>query len=466
MQGMDSKYDKPLQNGLKNMKPKATPTSPFDLFRAHFHQILNLDHELCRLANVIDWSGFDRQFADCYSEDMGRPGNAIRLMVGLHYLKHAFDESDESVVARWVENPYWQYFCGYDYLQHDCPIHPTSLVKWRQRVGVQRLETLLAETLRLALEFNQVTPQQLGKVTVDTTVQEKAIAFPTDARLYTKMLLRLVNLAKRQGLRLRQSYVRKAPQVLKQQGRYTHAKQFKRSRRCTKTLHTLLGRVVRDIRRKAQSLDERLVTFLERADQLLTQTQKSKDKLYSIDAPEVECISKGKAHKRYEFGCKVSVALTNEKNWILGVQALHGNPYDGHTLAGAIAQVERITGRDVKEAFVDKGYRGHDYTGAAQVYITGQRGQEPAGEALRKRKKRRSAVEPKIGHLKSDNRMGRNFLKGAMGDQINALLAGIGANLRKLLAAFWPALREKLQKIGYRFRIYCAAADLRKAMVA
>jgi|FrelakmetLWP11LW_1041352.scaffolds.fasta_scaffold17336_1 IS5 family transposase len=448
------------------MKPKTTPTSQFDLFRARFTQILNLDHELCRLADVIDWSRFESQFADCYSEDMGRPGNAIRLMVGLHYLKHAFDESDESVVARWVENPYWQYFCGYDYLQHDCPLHPTSLVKWRQRVGVERLETLLAETLRLALEFEQVTVQQLRKVTVDTTVQEKAIAFPTDARLYTKMLLRLVNLAKRQGLRLRQSYVRKAPQLLKQQGRYAHAKQFKRSQRCTKTLHTLLGRVVRDIRRKAQSIEERLVTFLERADQLLAQTQKSKDKLYSIDAPEVECISKGKAHKRYEFGCKVSVALTNEKNWIVGVQALHDNPYDGHTLAGAIKQVERITGRDVHEAFVDKGYRGHDYVGQAQVHITGQRGQEPAGEALRKRKKRRSAVEPKIGHLKSDNRMGRNFLKGMMGDQINALLAGIGANLRKLLAVFWPALREELQKIACMLRIYWASADLGKETAA
>jgi IS5 family transposase len=424
------------------MKPKSNSTSQFDLFRSHFHQILNMDHELCRLAKGIDWSRFEVAFADCYSDDMGRPGNAIRLMVGLHYLKHAFDESDESVVARWIENPYWQYFCGYEYMQHDCPIHPTSLVKWRQRVGVERLEILLAETIRLALEFKQVTSQQLRKVTVDTTVQEKAIAFPTDARLYTKMLLRLVNLSRRQGVSLRQSYVRKAPQLLKQQGRYAHARQYKRAGRCTKALHTLLGRVVRDIRRKAAALDETFLVFLGRAEKLLAQTQKSSDKLYSIDAPEVECISKGKAYKRYEFGCKVSVALTNEKNWIVGVQALHGNPYDGHTLGGAIEQVERITGRPVNEAFVDKGYRGHDYSGDAQVHITGQRSNEPAGEALRKRKKRRSAVEPKIGHLKSDNRMGRNFLKGIVGDRINALLAGIGANLRKLLAFFWPALWE------------------------
>lgn len=421
------------------MKPKMTPTNQLDLFQAQFKQILNLDHALCLLADAIDWPGFDAHFADCYSEDMGRPGNAIRLMVGLHYLKHAFDESDESVIDRWVENPYWQYFCGFEYMQHDCPIHPTSMVKWRQRVGADNLENLLAETIRLALEHKQVTAQQLCKVTVDTTVQEKAIAFPTDARLYTKMLLRLVNLCKKRGIRLRQTYIRKAPQLLKQQGRYAHARQFKRARRCTKTIRTLLGRVVRDIGRKTVEIDPHLQEFLNRAEKLLAQQRKSKNKLYSIDAPEVECISKGKAHKQYEFGCKASVAVTNKGNWVVGAQALHGNPYDGHTLAGAIEQVERITGREVKEAFVDKGYRGHDYTGDGQVHITGQRGRGKAGPALCKRKKRRSAVEPKIGHLKSDNRMGRNFLKGKEGDRINALLAGIGANIRKLLAAFWPA---------------------------
>ena len=422
------------------MKPKTTSTNQFDLFQAHFKQILNPDHQLCLLANAIDWPNFDVQFADCYSDDMGRPGNAIRLMVGLHYLKHAFDESDESVIDRWVENPYWQYFCGFDYMQHECPIHPTSMVKWRQRVGAEKLESLLAETIRIALKHKQVTSQQLRKVTVDTTVQEKAIAFPTDARLYTKMLLRLVNLSKRRGILLRQTYIRKAPQILKQQGRYAHARQFKRSRRCTKTLQTLLGRVVRDIGRKAIQIDPQLQEYLQRAEKLWSQIQKNKNKLYSIDAPEVECISKGKAHKRYEFGCKVSVATTNQSNWVVGVQALHGNPYDGHTLANAIEQIERITGRQVNEAFVDKGYRGHDYNGDGQVHITGQRVKGNAGPALRKRKKRRSAVEPKIGHMKSDNRMGRNFLKGVEGDRTNAMLAGIGANLRKLLAAFWPAL--------------------------
>jgi IS5 family transposase len=261
------------------MKPKTTSTNQFDLFQANFKQILNPDHELCLLADAIDWSGFDSQFVDCYSDDMGRPGNAIRLMVGLHYLKHAFDESDESVIDRWVENPYWQYFCGYQYMQYKCPIHPTSMVKWRQRVDTEKLEALLAETIRLALEYKQVTSQQLRKVTVDTTVQEKAIAFPTDARLYTKMLLRLINLSKKRGIQLRQTYIRKAPQILRQQGRYAHARQYKRSKRCTKTLHTLLGRVIRDIGRKAIEVDPQLQEYLERAGKLLDQTRKSKNKL-------------------------------------------------------------------------------------------------------------------------------------------------------------------------------------------
>ena len=424
------------------MKPKPTSAGQFELFQANFNQILNLDHELCKLANAITWDRFSTELADCYSEDMGRPGIAIRLMVGLHYLKHAFNESDESVVARWVENPYWQYFCGFEYLQHECPIHPTSMVKWRQRVGDERLEMLLAETIAVALDYKQVTSQQLRKITVDTTVQEKAIAFPTDARLYTKMLLRLINLSKRRDVVLRQTYIRKAPGILRQQGRYGHARQFKRAKRCTKQLHTLLGRVVRDIRRKAEVIDDDLETFLGRADQLLGQRRDSKNKLYSIDAPEVECISKGKAHKRYEFGCKVSVATTNMGDWVVGVQALHGNPYDGHTLAGAVMQSERVTGKQVKEVFVDQGYTGHNYTGEGEVHITGRRGRKKATSTLRKRKKRRAAIEPKIGHLKSDHRMGRNFLKGASGDRMNALLAGIGANIRKLLAAFWRALGE------------------------
>lgn len=440
------------------MTPKRTPErSPLELFQSHFHQILNLDHPLCRLARQIRWERFDATFGACYCPDNGRPGVPIRLMVGLHYLKHTFNESDESVVERWVENPYWQYFCGFEYMQHECPIHPTSLVKWRQRVGAEKLEMLLQETIRTAVKTKQVSPTQFQKVTIDTTVQEKAIAYPTDARLYTKMLLRLVTLAKRCGLSLRQTYVRKAPRTLKQQGRYAHARQFIRARKCARRLKTFLGRVVRDIRRKAETIDPTLDTFLERADRLLKQTRTSKDKLYSIDAPEVRCISKGKAHKRYEFGCKVSVATSNMDNWVLGIQALPGNPYDGHTLAAAIDQIERLIDHSVSDVFVDRGYRGHDYDGSAEVHLPGKH-MPKISSTMRKRKRRRSAVEPKIGHLKSDHRMNRNFLKGVAGDQINAILAGAGANLRKLLrgllhALGWLTLKHLLIRLKFALAI-------------
>ena len=356
------------------MKPKNNSASAFELFQANFRQILKLEHPLCQLGDQVDWANLNTALADCYHPDMGRPGLATRLMVGLHYLKHAFNESDESVVARWVENPYWQYFCGFEYLQHECPLHPTSLVKWRQRVGPDRLELLLAETIRVARQSGQVKPRHLKRVNVDTTVQEKAIAYPTDARLYTKMILRLGKLAKRRGLSLRQTYVRKAPQTLKKQGGHAHARRFKRARACTRKLKTMLGRVVRDIERKAgEQVDEQLATYLARAHRLLDQTRDSKGKLYSIDAEEVACISKGKAHRRYEFGCKVSVATTNQGNWVVGVRAMPGNPYDGHTLAQAVAQVEQLTRQGVEEVFVDKGYRGHNYEGSADVHIAGQR---------------------------------------------------------------------------------------------
>lgn len=416
------------------MKPEKIDNAR-QLFTSRLSQILNPAHELVRLAQTIDWQQLETALAECYDPDFGRPGNAARLMAGLHILKHTFNESDESVVERWVENPYWQYFCGYEYMQHEMPIDPSSMTYWRKRVGAERVERLLKEILTAAVRSGQVKAKEFERVNVDTTVQEKAIAFPTDARLYCKMSLRLAKLAKRRGIKLRQSYVRVVRQLLQKQAGYAHAKQYGRARKATRKLKTILGRLVRDIRRKCETPDERLALFLDRAERLLTQKKDSKNKLYSIDAPEVCCIAKGKAHKRYEFGCKVSVATSSAHSWVVGVQALAGNPYDGHTLQAAALQVERMTGRVLKEIFVDRGYRGHDYTGDAAVYIAGRHVSD-AGPALRKRRRRRSAIEPKIGHMKYDCRMGRNFLKYELGDKINALLAGIGVNVRKLLAAF------------------------------
>jgi IS5 family transposase len=418
------------------MRPKAaTPQS--ELFGAHFRELLNHRHPLYVLAERIDWSQFDAAIDPCYAEELGRPGVNTRLMVGLLYLKHAYDESDESVVARWVENPYWQFFCGISYLQHELPIDPSSLSKWRKRVGAERLEKLLEATIRTALAMQAVRPQELQQVNVDTTVQEKAIAFPTDARLYHKMRAALVRRAKSLGLALRQNYRFKGKQLLAKQGRYAHARQLKRAAKMTRQLKTILGRVMRDIERKAVKLqgqiaDEPLRELLAMAQRLLEQTRTSKNKLYSVHAPEVECLCKGKAHKRYEFGCKTSVATTSRSNWIVGVEAWHGNPYDGHTLSGAIQQVERLTGQTPNDVMVDQGYRGHGYEGSASVHVV-RTIPKRATRAMRRMLKRRAAIEPTIGHLKSDNRLNRNYLKGQVGDKINALLAAAGYNFRKLL---------------------------------
>ena len=251
------------------MRPKKQERSlSDDLFRHRLDTMLDSRHALCRLAALIDWEGFDAGFGRLYRE-RGRPGKPTRLMVGLSYLKHAFDLSDEEVVARWVENPYWQWFCGFEYFQHAAPIDPSSLTRWRARVGAEGMERLLAETVRAGLESGTVEPSSLERVTVDTTVQPKAITHPSDARLYLRALDTLVRQAKRRGVALRQSHTRLAKRACRKAGRYAHARQFKRMRREIKRLKTYLGRVQRDVSRKTAGRPEerhfaRLLPLVER----------------------------------------------------------------------------------------------------------------------------------------------------------------------------------------------------------
>jgi len=417
------------------MKPQSVPTDGLLLFQAHFDQQLNLEHPLIKLANQIDWEAFDRQFDEYYCEDNGAPAKATRLMVGLHYLKHTYNESDESVVARWVENPYWQYFCGYTHLQHECPIHPTSMTKWRQRIGPEKLAELLTQTIKVAVEQKHLPKRELQQVNVDTTVQEKNITHPTDSKLLYKAIVKLGAAAKDRGIPLRQSYVRVGKRASVKAGRYAHARQFKRMRRELRRLRTWTGRMIRDIERKTPapgSRDEELSALLELCQRLVDQKPSDSNKLYSLHEPDVRCISKGKAHKRYEFGQKVALATTNRGDWFVGAMLCEGNPYDGHTLDATLEQVESNTGVALTDAYVDKGYRGHDYRGEATVHIAGSGTKRLTG-AQRKRRKRRSAIEPKIGHAKHDNRMNRCYLKGLEGDAMNVILATAGANLRKLL---------------------------------
>jgi len=408
-----------------------------DLFRSRLDQMINRKHPLFVLAHQIDWSYFEKKFGPTYVDGVGSPGKPIRLMVGLHYLKYTFSESDEALVEKFIENPYWQYFCGFQYFQHTFPIDPSSMTRFRQRIGSVGAEELLKEALNTAKRNGYLHESHLNKVNIDTTVQEKAIAFPTDARLYYKMREALVRAAEQRGIELRQNYKRVAKKVLAKQGRYGQARQLNRARRMTKKLKIYLGCVYRDIQRKVVEPDEKLTKLLTTAERLLNQKKDDKNKMYSIHAQEVECISKGKAHKRYEFGCKVGMVTSSKDNWILGIQALHGNPYDGHTLTDSLTQMERLTDWKAKEAYVDLGYRGHDYQGETQIHTVNYRHMKKLTRAVKKWFKRRSAIEPIFGHVKYDNRMDRNYLKGQEGDQINALLSGCGFNMRKLLAVFF-----------------------------
>ncbi len=424
------------------MKPKKSKqkSRQRDLFRPELTKMIDPGHGLVKLARAVNWDRMDEVFGKTFSPDQGRPGISTRLMVSLHYLKYTHNLSDDDVVSAWVENPYWQYLSGMKYFEHDLPIHPSSMTRWRKRVGEAGAEELLKETIEAGLRLKAVKAYQLKRVNIDTTVQEKDIRFPTDARSYDRARQRLVKAAKLRDIALRQNYNRLSRQMLAQQSRYAHAKQMKRARRCTKKLHTFLGRVIRDIERKCPTPDNERRSLLTIATRIRNQQQKDRKKIYSVHEPAVECISKGKAHKRYEFGCKVSVAATSRGGWFLGAKALHGNPYDAHTLIDAIQQVERIARRP-DHVFVDMGYRGHGYSGAVEVHVDKRRRGRTA-RSLWRWMKRRAAVEPGIGLLKQEHRMDRNRLKGTVGDRINAILSAAGMNFHKLVRLAEDLLRQ------------------------
>ena len=404
-----------------------------DLFKTELIRIIDLSHPLVRLGTEVNWERLEEEFGKTYDESNGRPGSSTRLLVALHYLKYTFNLSDDDVVEAWVENPYWQYFSGNQYFEHEKPIDPTVMSRFRKRIGEAGAEELLKETIQAGLKLKAVKPHQLKRVNVDTTVQEKEVRYPTDARLYNRSRERLVKAAKERGIDLRQNYNRTAKQLQIMSQRYAHARQMKRAAKSTRKLRTILGRVIRDIDRKTPFKDEELRELLAVTRRIHEQERKDKGKIYSVHEPHVECISKGKAHKRYEFGCKVSVAATSKGGWFVGAKAIHGNPYDGHTLNEALEQVARIA-QCPEQAFVDRGYRGHGYEGDCEVHVDKVRRGRTA-RSLWKWMKRRAAIEPGIGHLKREHRMDRCRLKGIEGDQINAILSASGMNFRKLMKA-------------------------------
>jgi len=406
-----------------------------ELFRIELSQLINLEHALARLARTVKWERFDEAFTPLYDPGNGRPAIPTRLMVGLHYLKHLYQLSDEDVVEQWVENPYWQYLCGSKYFEHELPIHPTSMTRWRRKIEAAGAEQMLAETIAAGLDVKVIQPQNLQRVVVDTTVQERAVAYPTDAKLYDDMRRKLVRMAKREGLELRQSYQRLGPERLHAVGRSARGRHKAGIRKHTKKLRTYLGRVLRDIERKLpqEGRSEAWEPALALARRILQQRRGEPERIYSVHAPETQCIAKGKLRKPYEFGHKVGLVTTAKGQFVVGAVAFPHRPFDGHTLAASVQQVEKMMGQVMRgEIYVDKGYRGHNYEGPARVLITKiKRKQEPH---LRRWYRKRNGIEAAISHMKNDGWLGRNYLQGMLGSRVNALLSACGQNLRKLLA--------------------------------
>ena len=424
-----------------------------DLFKDLLVHQLNPQYPLYLLAQAIPWKKLEEAFAPLYGR-VGLPSHPIRKMAALLMLKHLHNFSDERVVAMWQENPYYQYFAGEATFQWGQPCAASDLVHFRHRLGEEGIAKLFA--LSIALHADKV--KKAKEVMVDTTVQEKNITFPTDGKLYKKVIKKCHALAKHCGIKLRQSY-RFVVQRLAYAQRYAHLpRHAKKAKRALKKLRTLAGRQVRDLRRQLIKLgkEELYAPMLQIMARIVRQQRGDKNKVYSLHEPAVSCIAKGKAHKKYEFGSKVSVASLSGSNVVVGITSFVGNPHDGKTLATALDEVAHWTGQRYARVLVDKGYRGHGQVGGSAVIIPGKKVHASA-YALRRHKsccKRRSAIEAIISHLKSDHRMGRNYLKGRIGDTNNALLAGMGFNLmlllREIVGSFFVLLLRAVALLDFR----------------
>ena len=439
-----------------------------DFFRARLEQMIDLRHPLAVLARRMPWSQIEAALAPAFArgeragqarEDVdlfgatmqtvgggisaaGRPRLTIRLMSALLYLKHAFNLSDEELVERWAENVVWQYFSGQEYYAPRLPCDATQVGRFRSAIGEAGVEELLRATIDTAVSTKAVRANEFERVIVDTTVQEKAIAHPVDSRLLEIARAKVVQAAKFAGISLKQTFVKEGKELRRRAGGYAHAKQFKRLKRVVKRQRTILGIVLREIKRKLPTAStespttlNRLNTLLERAERIRTQQPKDKNKLYALHAPEVECIAKGKARKPYEFGVKASIVVTHRQGLMVGARTFPGNPYDGHILAAQLEQTNSLleaVGRVPKEVVVDLGFRGVDGDNP-NVQISGKF--NSLTKQQRRWLKRRQAVEPAIGHLKSDHRMDRCWLQGTLGDALHTVLCAAGYNLRWLLRA-------------------------------
>ncbi len=405
-------------------------------FYSTFEEQLSHKHPLYILANKIDWNVFEEAFAKLYSSE-GRPAKPIRLMVSLLMLKHIRNISDESVVEQWFENIYYQYFSGEKSYSCGAPCEASELVHFRNRIGTEGIELIFKESIRVNGKDGQ---EQDG--TTDTTVQEKNITYPTDNKLHRKIIKKCIAIADKEGLDLRQSYTRTLKKLLMDQRFRNHPKNKGRARKADKKIKTIAGRLVRELERKLPpSLHQDSIELFKK---VLVQKKADSNKIYSLHEPHTQCISKGKEHKKYEFGSKVSITTTKNTGVIIGAINIEKNVHDSKTLEPALQQQQRLTGITLKNNFVDRGYRGVKEILGTKIIIPEGGGKQKTAyqkQRLRQGFKRRAAIEPKIGHLKQDHRLSRNFYKGIKGDNNNVMLAAAAMNFKRIMniykEAFW-----------------------------
>lgn len=407
------------------------PTQPVQSFFSSLDDLLNQQHPLYKLSHKIDWKRFEEAFSPLYCQDNGRPGKPIRLMCGLLILKHLRNISDESVVEQWSENAYFQYFCGMQEFTPSFPCNASELVHFRKRIGEKGIELILAESIRV--NDDKKDKEHHDTAFIDSTVQEKNVTYPTDAKLHKKIVVKVLKISRVLNLPIRQSYTFVLKRIYRNQRFRSHPKNRKKAIKADKQLRTIAGRLVRELKRNLGDNKEydKLISIFEK---VFLQRRNSTQKIYSIHEPDVQCISKGKEHKKYEFGNKVSI-IRSMTGVILGATSFR-NEYDGHTIGQSLDQVQRLTGTRIKKLAGDRGYRGRKEINGTQILIPDA---PKAKDSYYQRKKKhrlfckRAGIEPTIGHLKSDYRLGRNFYKGIFGDAINVMLAAAAYNFKRAM---------------------------------
>ncbi|MCK5170870.1 MAG: IS5 family transposase [Bacteroidales bacterium] len=415
------------------MIQKLDKTPQLEIFKTPIKHFINENHELILLSKKINWDDLEDKLEKYYCADNGRPCIPIRIIAGILILKRMFNESDESVLERWVENPYWQYFCGEVYFQYNLPFDRTELIKFRKRIGEEGAEHLLKTSIHL---FPKKEIQE-KEVLIDTTVQEKNITYPTNVKLQKRIIEKCRKIAKKEEVQLRQIYKRELKQLMIDQRFHNHPKRKKKALAAARRIRVIAAKIYRDLDRKLDNVQkEKYKELFEIFNQILAQKKNDKDKIYSIHQPHVKCIAKGKEAKKYEFGNKSSFVKTKKSGIIIGAMAFTENIYDGDTLEPQLNQTEKLTDRKPKYGIVDRGYRGRKIVNGVKIIIPKKLLSSATRyqiQKIRKQFRARAGIEPIIGHLKQDHRMSINYLLDEDGDKVNTILAATGFNLRKML---------------------------------